>query len=202
MRITITEKEVEKGNRILPLIEKRFGLEILKINSMKEVKDKYVKDLFDILNQAFDPLPYVSPFDDELRDFYVEKYIGLLNPKYVKVALKDGEVAGFVLGLPMLTKALQKAKGHLFPFGFIHLIRAMKHPDTLELILTGVRDKYRSLGIGGIVVGELQQQFWKDGGRYFETTGMLEINKAVLANWKQYEQKIQHRRRRCYVKSL
>ncbi len=202
MRITITEEEIKRGERLLPMIMKRFGLNLVEITDMKAAKEKYVNILFDILNEAFKDLPYVVPFDDELRDYYVEKYFSVLNPKYIKVIEKDGELAAFSLAMPSLSKALQKANGHLFPFGVFHIMRALKKNDTLELLLTGVRDKYRTLGLGAVVIGWQQDTFWKNGGRYFETTGMLESNKAVLANWKQYKVKEQHRRRRCYVKKI
>ena len=81
-------------------------------------------------------------------------------------------------------------------------MRALKKNDTLELLLTGVRHKYRTMGLGAIVIAMQQNTLWYNGGRYFETTGMLESNKAVLANWKQYKVKEQHRRRRCYVKPI
>ncbi len=202
MRITITEDEIKRAERLLPLIHKRYGLKFIEIKDMKEAKQKYVPVLFDILNEAFRDLTYVTPFDDELRDYYVEKYFSILNPKYIKVVEKDGEVAAFSLAMPSLSRALQKAGGRLWPFGVFYIMKAMKKPDTLELLLTGVRDKYKTLGLGAVVIGEQQKTLWEDGGRYFETTGMLESNKAVLANWKQFTIKEQHRRRRCYVKSL
>ncbi len=202
MRITITEDEIKRGERLLPLVFKRFDLKLIEIKSMKEALDKYAKEMFQILNEAFADLTYVIPFDDELQEFYLEKYFKILNPQYIKVIEKDGELAAFSLAMPSLSRALQKANGHLFPFGFWHIMRALKKNDTLELLLTGVKGKFRTLGLGAVVIALQQETLWKNGGRYFETTGMLESNKAVLANWKQYKQKEQHRRRRCYVKEI
>ncbi len=201
-RITLTEDEINKGNRLLPLIKKRFNLKLVEIKNMKEAKEKYVNVLFEMLNEAFRDLTYVIPLDEELKNYYVDKYFSILNPDYIKVIEKDGEIAAFSLAMPSLSRALQKANGHLFPFGIFHIRKAMKKNDTLELLLTGVKDKFKSLGLGAIVIGEQQKTFWENGGKYFETTGMLESNKAVLANWKQYQQKDQHRRRRCYVKEI
>ena len=202
LRITITEDVIEKGEKLLPLIEKRFGLEVLEIKSIAEVKERYLDQLFDVLNTAFSDLPYVIPFDDELKEYYTKKYIEILNPRYIKVMLKDGELAGFTIGLPSLSEAMQKAKGRLFPFGLFYIRKAWKKPKVLDILLTGANPKYSKFGIGALVIGELQRELWKNGGRYFETTGIFETNQLALSNWKQYKEKIQHKRRRVYVKEL
>ncbi len=202
LRITITEDVIEKGEKLLPLIEKRFGLEVLQIKSIKEVKERFLDQLFEVLNDAFKDLPYVMPFDDELKEYYTKKYIDILNPRYIKVMLKNGELAGFTIGLPSLSKAMQKAKGHLLPFGIFHIRKALKKPEVLDILLTGANPKYSKFGIGALVIGELQRELWNNGGRYFETTGIFETNQAALSNWKQYSEKIQHKRRRVYVKEL
>ncbi len=202
LRITITEDVIEKGEKLLPMIEKRFGLELLKINSIEEIKDRYLDQLFDVLNDAFKDLPYVMPFDEELKQYYTKKYIEILNPRYIKVLLKDGELAGFTIGLPSLSEALQKAKGRLLPFGIFHIRKALKKPKVVDILLTGANPKYSKFGIGALVIGELQRELWNDGGRYFETTGIFETNQLALSNWKQYKEKIQHKRRRVYVKEL
>ena len=202
LRITITEDVIEKGEKLLPVIEKRFGLEVLEIKSIAEVKERYLDQLFDVLNTAFKDLPYVMPFDEELKEYYTKKYIDILNPRYIKVMLKDGELAGFTIGLPSLSEAMQKAKGRLFPFGLFYIRKAWKKPKVLDILLTGANPKYSKFGIGALVIGELQRELWKNGGRYFETTGIFETNQLALSNWKQYKEKIQHKRRRVYVKEL
>ncbi len=202
LRITITKEVVDKAEKLLPLIEKRFGLELLRLKSIKEVKDKYLDKLFEVLNDAFQDLPYVVPFDDELKAYYTKKYIDILNPDYIKVMLKDGELVGFTIGLPSLSEAMQKANGHLFPFGIFHIRKALKKPKVLDILLTGADPKFGKIGIGAVVIGELQRELWNAGGRYFETTGIFETNQAAMSNWKQYSEKIQHKRRRVYVKEL
>ena len=202
LRVTITEDIIEKSKKLIPLISKRFDLKIEEFTSIEEVKEKFLDSLFEILNSAFQNLPYVIPFDNELKAYYTKKYIDILNPRFIKIMTKNNELAGFTIGMPSLSEALQKAKGHLLPFGIFHIRRALKKPKVVEILLTGTNPKYNKFGTGALVIGLLQLELWKVGGCYFETTGIFETNQAALSNWKQFKEKIQHKRRRVYVKPL
>lgn len=199
-RLSLGEKAVKKGSRGAALVKKRYGYEVISFNSTKEMVS-YIHPLFNILNQAFTELPYTSPFTDEMIDAVGEKYFKVLNPKFVRVIKKDGEMIAFVVGLPSLSKAMQKAKGKLFPFGVFHILRAMKKPEVIDLLLTGVLPEYQSAGAAVLLFGELQDEMLKQGVNIMETTGVFETNHNVIANWKNYDH-IQHKRRRCWVKSL
>ncbi len=199
-RLTLTEEPIKRGIRGVPILKKRYGFDVLSFKSSKELA-KYVDEVFDILNDAFSDLPYVSPFDEKTSEFYKNKYFSILNPEFVKIVVKGDELVGFIIALPSLSKAMQKANGRLFPFGFIHILRALKHPTEVDLLLTGVKKKYHKSGAAVILWAELQNFLWQRGIYYMETTGIFETNYNVIANWKNFEH-IQHKRRRCYVKRI
>jgi len=110
-----------------------------------------------------------------------------------------GELIGFIIGMPSLSEAMQKAKGKLFPFGFYHLLKAMKGKDVMDQMLTGVKKECQSTGAGVVLMAEIQKVMLKKGMKYIETTGIFETNQNAISNWKNYEH-IQHKRRRCYRK--
>jgi GNAT superfamily N-acetyltransferase len=199
-RLTVGEKANNKALRGAALIKKRYGFEVIKPQSTKELQ-KYIKPIFNILNEAFADLPYVAPFNDEMIEYYAGKYFKVLNPKYVNIVKKDEKIVGFVVGLPSLSTAMQKAKGKLFPTGFYHIMKAMKHPEVIDLLLTGVVPEYQNAGVAVILFAELQKEMLKDGIDQMETTGIFETNHNVISNWKNFDH-IQHRRRRCFVKKL
>ncbi|PCH68244.1 MAG: hypothetical protein COC06_09955, partial [Bacteroidales bacterium] len=101
--------------------------------------------------------------------------------------------------MPSLSKALQKAKGKLFPFGWWHLKKALKHPSEMDLMLTGVDHDCQKLGFVSILMHELLKTSNSDGLRFAETTGMLENNHVAIQLWKSFDH-IQHKRKRCYRK--
>ena len=96
---------------------------------------------------------------------------------------------------------MQKANGSLFPFGFLHVLKALKKPKVIDMLLTGVLQEHQSAGVAVILISELQEQMLKDGINQMETTGVFETNHNVIANWKNYEH-ILHKRRRCFVKKI
>ena len=132
---------------------------------------------------------------------YSEKYFSVLDPRFVTLVKKDGELVGFFIGLPSLSEAMQKTGGKLFPFGFAHILKALKNPKVIDMMLTGVLPEYHSSGVAVILIGELQKRMMDLGINQMETTGIFETNSNVISNWKNYEH-IQHKRRRCYVKNI
>jgi len=190
----------EKAQRLADIIKKRNNLEVVHFQEKKDLKI-YLRQVFHLLNKAFDELPYVSPFPDSMIDSLAGKYFKVLNPKYIVVIKKEGKLVAFIVGMPSLSEAMQKAKGKLLPFGIFHLMKAMKHPEVMDLLLTGVDPDFQKLGVPAILINELQQIILDNGIKFVETTGMFETNQKGIAHWKSYKH-IQHKRRRAFVKQL
>lgn len=199
-RLTIGENATKKASRGADLIMKRYGYKLINTKSKKDLK-VYGAQMFRILNQAFLELPYVVPLSDELIEQYVKKYIGILDHKYVKFVTKDDKLIGFFIGMPSLSKAMQKAKGRLLPFGIFPIMKAMKNPENIDMLLTGVLPEYQSTGVAVVLISELQKSMLNNGLNILETTGVFETNANVISNWKNYEH-VQHKRRRCFVKRI
>ena len=136
------EEVPDKATRLVEIIKKRNNLEVIHFKEKADMTH-YLKDVFHLLNKAFDELPYVTPFSDKIIEYASKKYMDVLQPQYIVVIKKDGELVAFIVGLPSLSKAMQKAKGKLFPFGFMHIMKALKHPEDMDLLLTGVDPHYQ-----------------------------------------------------------
>lgn len=227
-RLTVGQAAVDKANRGAALIQKRYGIEVVHFKKIDELLP-HSDTIFSILNDGFSELPYVAPLTPKMMAFYKEKYIKLLNPEFVKmVTMKkkaplnppeggkpDGvasvspplggvgaegvEPVGFIVGLPCLATAMQKANGSLFPFGFWHILQARKGRDVMDQMLTGVKKEVMSTGAGVILMAEIQKEMLAHGMNIIETTGIFETNTNAISNWKNYEH-IQHKRKRCYRK--
>ncbi len=199
-RLTLGERAQNKAMRGSELIKKRYGIKVIHFQSAEDLKP-YINKVFEILNGSFDILPFVSKFNDKLAQFYANKYLSILNPNFVKMVEIEGKPIGFIVGLPSLSRAMQKAKGSLFPLGIVHIMKALKGKgiDTVDQMLTGVLKEYHSTGAAVILQAELQNEMVKRGLKYIETTGIFETNERAIKNWKNYEH-IQHKRKRCYRK--
>jgi hypothetical protein len=199
-RLTI-EDIPEKAARLAEMIKQRYKLNVLSFSHRKELKPLAPK-IFKLLNAAFEELFSVVALDDVMIDYYSEKYFNFMNPEFVKlIETKEGELAGFIIGVPSLSRALQKAKGSLYPFGFIPLMKALKHPEEMDIFLTGVDPKLQGMGIPALLINELQKVILAHHIQFVETTGIFEDNHKAIQHWKNYKH-IQHKRRRCFKKSL
>ena len=199
-RLTLGKEAIEKSHRGAAIIKKRFGFDVVRFKQTKELL-QYTDDLFHVLNEAFDPLPFVVPFDKDMTDMYKKKYLKVINPRYVCLVKKEDEIVGFLIGVPSLSEAMKKANGKLFPLGFYHILQAMKKPQVLDFFLGGVKPEYEAQGAAVVMYTEIQNQMIEDGINIVETTGNFETNHKVIANWKNFDH-IQHKRRRCYIKNI
>ncbi|MBI4930470.1 MAG: hypothetical protein HY841_06890 [Bacteroidetes bacterium] len=218
-RLTVNPRIVDKVTRGAALIQKRYGIEVLHFKTMNELLP-HSDTIFKILNDAFSELPFVSEFSPKMMAFYKEKYIKLLNPEFVKMVIAPppkggstgkasasfplsgglrGALVGFIVGLPSLSEAMQKANGKLFPFGFLHILKARKGKDVMDQLLTGVKKEVMYTGAGVVLMAEIQKEMVSKGMKHIETTGIFETNLNAISNWKSYEH-IQHKRKRCYRK--
>lgn len=191
----------EKAKRGAELVMKRSNLKVKSFKKSSELQ-VYATQLFEILNEAFKDLHSVVYLDKEMIDYYVKRYLMLLNPEFVKLVFDENDnLIAFIVGLPSLSEALQKANGKLFPFGWYHLNKALKKPKVIDLMLTGILPEYQAKGVTAVLFYELHKVMEKYGVTEMETTGIFETNEKVIINWKNYEH-IQHKRKRCWKKSL
>jgi hypothetical protein len=112
---------------------------------------------------------------------------------------ENNQAVAFGITFPSFSKALQKSRGELFPFGFIHFLRAMTRNDLADLYLVGVRDEYLGKGVNSMVMVQIYKAMAKRGIKYVESNPTLEENNHVQTMWKYFE-RVKHKRRRCYVK--
>ena len=82
-------------------------------------------------------------------DQYIKMYLPLIDLRMVSlVEDAEGNLVAVGIAMPSLSKALQKAKGKMLPFGWFHLLKALfiKRPRVLDLLLVGVKPEYQSKG--------------------------------------------------------
>jgi ribosomal protein S18 acetylase RimI-like enzyme len=127
-------------------------------------------------------------------------YFSMIDPKYVCFVIdQNDDLIGFGLSIKSLSKALIKAKGKLFPFGFIHILKAFKYNDTVDILLQAVKPEYINKGIPAIFFNEMTQACIDHGIRYAISSHALESNKSAFLMFDNYDSK-QHIRRRSYSK--
>ena len=203
-QITPPEQAPERMRRVVDLVAKRYKLHTVKVKSVRELKQRYGYTYFDVLDTAYQKLYNYQPMTPRQKQYYCKMYFPLLNFDFVTmVANEKDEIVAVGLGMPSLSEALRKCRGRLFPFGWYHLIKALKAKKMtdFDLLLIAVRPDYQDKGVTSLIFNEMTPHFTKYGIQRVETTAILETNHKSLANFADFEH-IQHKRRRAYIKNL
>lgn len=199
--ILVPDKPIEKISRAAQIVLKRNNLHVLEVSSKKDML-KYAKELFLLLEEEYSHLFGTVPLSEKQMNAYIDQYFGFITPEFVPVVLdEDNKMIAFGIVMPSLSIALQKSKGRLFPFGWYHLLRALKKNDRADLYLIAVKSEYQGKGVNAVLMDKINQVFIKKGIKKVETNGELETNTDVQGQWKYYEKR-QHKRRRCFIKML
>lgn len=200
-KIKVPAQVPRKIVRISELVKEKYGLRVLQAKSIKDILP-YAGKMFETLNESFENLYEFVPLSQEQIKYYTKQYFSLINPRYVCFVLdKKDDVVGFGISVLSISKALIKAKGKLFPFGFIYILNALRSNDTVDMLLQGVKPTYRNKGIPAIFFAEMMQAYIDNGVKTAISSHALEKNTAAFLMFEDFEHR-RHLRRRCYGKVL
>lgn len=202
--LPVPELVPDRHQRIAKIVAEKYGLKILKFKNLKQITP-YVDKLFNLLNVAYAPLYGFVPLTQKQIDYYVKMYVPLLRWDVVTIIIKEDsdEVVGFGIGVPNLSKALQKSKGKLFPFGWYHLLRDLKGKKNkvVDLMLMGIAPEYQGKGVNAMIFSDFIPSAYKSGFRFAETNPELEMNNKISALWDGFGAE-HHKTRRAYMKKI
>jgi GNAT superfamily N-acetyltransferase len=199
--VDVTRPADPKVARVAAIAKKRWNLRMLEVRSKKELLP-YAHELFEVINEAYSHLYGVVHLTDSQIQAYVKQYFGFVNPDLLPVVLdENGRMVGFTIAMPSLSRALQKSKGRMLPFGFLHLLKALRRFDRVDVYLGAVRREYQGKGINAIMMEWFYNNIRKLGVKRVHANPQMNTNKAVLDQW-QYFTARQHKTRRVYIKAL
>lgn len=198
-----------KYARVGEMIEKRYNLHVKKLKRSEIFGEKkYGQKIFQVINQTFSGLYGYSELSQRQMDQYVNMYLPMADLNLVTLIedwnKEDHPVVGVGISIPSLARALQKCRrGRLFPFGWFHVLRALKFHKTkiVDLLLVGILPEYRAKGANSLLFTDLIPWYQKYGFEWGETHVEMETNLNVQSQWGPLKP-INHKRRRCFKKKL
>ena len=183
------------------LIRKRYQLKSLNFSSIKQIMP-YIDEMFDLFNSSYAKLSSFVPISDTQKEYFKKKYISFINPELITFVVdKDEKLVAFAIVMPSFSKALQKAKGKLFPFGIFHLLKAKKHSKDILFYLIGVHPDYQNKGVHAIIFNQYHNVFSKKGIQNCIRGPELADNTAIHQLWKRFDPRT-HKIRRTYRKNI
>lgn len=204
IRVDVPKSIPAKYSRVAQLSKEMFGLKVRKLTRTGIRRDGDGQKVFRLLNQAYSPLFGYTELSDKQIDEFVDRYMPLIDLRMVPVVENaEGEMIGVAITMGSLSKALQKAQGRLLPFGWVHLLNALKfkHEEKAEMLLVAVRPDYQGLGINALFFNDLIPIYNQLGYTWAETGPQLESNVRELSQWKPLNPTLT-KRRRCYEKEI
>lgn len=202
-RMTIPDGIPERYQRISDIIKRKYELSTPKYTSAKKLVKDYGQEIFQLINEAYSELYGYSPLTPRQINRYISMYIPVLRLDNISLIVdKDKKLIGVGIAMPSMSKALIKCRGRMFPFGWIHLLKALRgQNDVVDLLLVAVKPEYQSKGVNSLLFTDLIPCFIKNGYKFAESNPELELNQKVQSQWGYFEAR-QHKRRRAYRKPL
>ncbi|MFV0140340.1 GNAT family N-acetyltransferase [Empedobacter falsenii] len=192
---------VKKMDKLCEMLKKRYEIDTYQFNSIDEMLP-YVDEMFDLLNVTYAELQSFVPIEKYQVEHYKKKYLKFIHPDFIScVKDKNNKMIAFAITMPSFSKAFQKTKGKLFPFGWWHLMQAQKKNDHVEFYLIGIHPHYQNKGVNALIFKELYDRFIARGIKTLETNPLLEENTKVQQLWKNFDP-IVHKRRKTFYKNI
>lgn len=207
-KLYVPEEMPEKYATIAKMIQKRYNLQVKKLKRNEIYGENgYGRKIFEVINETFKDLYGYSKLTDRQIEQYVKMYLPMADLDLITIIedwnTPDHKVVGVGISIPSLARALQKCGGKLFPFGWWHILRALKFHKTevVDLLLVGVLPEYRQKGANALLFYDLIPHYQRLGFKWGETHVEMETNMKVQGQWQYLNREI-HKRRRCYKKDI
>ena len=207
-KLIVPDTVPEKYAKIAAMIEKRYNLHVRKLTKKDVFQGGYGQKIFELINATYKDLYGYSELSQKQIDQLIHSYLSFLDFNLITCiedwSEADHKMVGIGITIPSLAKALQKChRGRLFPFGWWHVLRAIKMHKTkiVDLLLVGVLPEYRAKGANALLFADLIPWYQKYGIEWGETQVELETNAGVQGQWGALTP-VMHKRRKCYKKII
>ncbi len=191
----------EKARRVAKLVMERYNLHLGSLDKLKKDPEQ-VRKFFKMYNDSFSQTVHnFIPLTDAEIEEEAKSVMPYISDKASSILLDDkGELVAFGISFPSISKALQKARGHLFPFGWFYLLRALNNYETTDLMVNGATPEWQNKGVSAVYYKEMADKAVRIGNRWAISNPQIESNSAVNI-WNSYEHE-PFMRRRCYIKKI
>ena len=154
-------------------------MNLIEFKSKRQLKP-YIIPVLRLVNETYAPLFGFAPMSEKEMKKFADQYLPVLDTEYVKVVVnKTNEVIAFVVAMPDMSAGIQKAKGKLFPFGFIYVLNSMRKSKQLNLMLGAVKNGHHGKGISAMMGKAMIESAIKNGLEIMDSHLILEHNLSM-----------------------
>ena len=148
----------EKMNRVADWVKKRRGFHVQEFSSKAQLWD-WVPRIKEVYNESFGqafpgPIKFVPLTDSEVH-LIANRLIALTQPELVKLVMDGDDMVGFLFAYPNIGPGLRRAKGRIWPIGWLHIWWEQRTTRWLDANGVGVLPAYQGSGASAVLYSEL-----------------------------------------------
>ncbi|MFC1544398.1 hypothetical protein ACFL4Y_03995 [Gemmatimonadota bacterium] len=201
-KIDVPEEVPEFYRKIHKRVLRSGKFMLHEFNRRSELKS-WIRPVLRLMNECYssgDIYGY-TPLDEGEMDDLARRYLPILDPRLLKLVTHEGEIVAFVIGMPDLSKGIRRARGRLFPFGFLHIVRAAKRTKQLDLLLGAIKEEFRGRGLDVLMGTAMLESARTAGLEIIDTHHEMETNTQVRAEMERMGGEV-YKRYRVFTKAL
>jgi len=201
-KVSVPRELPEFYKKIIERAEKKGTLKVVEFKKRKEIKP-WIRPVLGLMNECYTggDIYGFAPLDEKEMDNLAKRYLPILDPRFVKVVTKDGEIGAFIVAIPDMTEGIQRARGRILPFGFIKILRAARKTKQLDLLLGAVKEPYRGMGLDVLMGSKTILSAQEAGYEFMDSHHEMESNVKVRAEMERMGGKV-YKRFRVFQKKL
>jgi GNAT superfamily N-acetyltransferase len=174
----------ERVERIAQWAMQRGNLWVKNFKSKKELVS-WAQRIGRTYNKTFIKNWEYYPFTQGDVDYAVQNVFMVADHRLIKLIMHGDDIVGFLFAFPDASEALQRAKGHLFPFGIVDLLLEMKRTKTVSGNGMGVLPEFQGTGGNALLYYELGKTILDIYDfKFVEMTQVAETTKQMRADLK------------------
>lgn len=192
-------------DRITPFAERASRNPDFKLHTFTSTRDikPYIRPVFELINRTYKNIYGFSPLSTREADDFANRYLQFIKPGLVKaVTNSQGLLIAFVVAMADFSKGIKKARGRVFPFGWIPILYSMKTSDTIVLMLGAIDEEYRNKGIDALMGESLLNESRRLGYRFMDSHLIMESNIKMRQEMERLEGAELYKRYCIYQKDI
>jgi hypothetical protein len=154
----------ERIHQLAERLAQRRGLHILRCNTRADLR-RLIPHFKELYNNSLGESQGMIPLTEEEINSLANQLVWLADPKLVKLVMKNDQAVGFLLAYPDISRALQKTRGRIFPFGWLTLLLELRRTDWININGAALLPEYRGSGGTAILYSEMFKSV-KENPRY------------------------------------
>lgn len=177
-RIDLPGEVPEFYRRVAERAARKDICRILDIRRRRALRP-HIRPVLALMNECFRELYGYSALDEREMKALAARFLPVLDPRFVKIAVHGKEIIGFNIAMPNLAEGFRRANGRLFPLGLLRILQAGRQTEQLDTLVGGVRSDFRGKGVDAMIGCATMAAAIEAGFEFVDSHHELEYNRKV-----------------------